>query len=901
MASESYSEPSSSRSRWNHDVFLSFRGDTRKIFTGHLYTALISAGIHTFIDNEELCKGEDISSELLRAIEESRIAVVVFSKNYASSWWCLNELVKIMECKKSTRKMVLPIFYDVDPSDVRHQKGTYAEAFAMQEDRFKDKMEIVEQWRAALKEAADLSGWDLQNFANGHEAKFIQKIVEHISTNILKRTPLNVAKYPVAIESRYHKVMKLLSVGNGEVRMVGIYGMGGIGKTTLAKAVYNTLYDKFEGSSFLADIKDRSKRPVDLVDIQEQLLSDMTSKKRLRIDNVDKGINLIKKRLGRKRVLIVLDDVSQARQLHSLVGERNWFGLGSRIIVTTRDERLVTELEADERYKVEELESEESVQLVSWHAFRKPNPEEDYLQLCKNVVHYTGGLPLALEVLGSSLFKRSKLEWERAVAKLRRIPHHQIQSKLRISFDALDDDEQKDIFLDIACFFIGMDIDCATKILDGCGFFPEISISILIERSLVAVNRYNELAMHDLLRDMGREIVREMSPNHAGKRSRLWFHEDVVQVLQKCTGTKAVEGIVCDLLALKDTSISTEAFAKMISLRLLKINHVCLSGCYGKVSKELRWLCWKKCPLEILPPNFHLDNLVVLDMQFSSLKKVWEEIKFLSKLKILNLSHSVCLTETPNFMGLTRLERLILEGCKSLAEIHQSIGNLEELVFLNLLDCKNLRKLPDSICNLRSIETIILEGCSELSSLPENFGNLKTLTELKLAGKTTILRLPASFSGLSSLTKLHLSNCNLSDDAVSTDFGSFPFLTFLDLRGNKFHKLPTGIYNLSKLRELILRNCSNLQSIQELPPNLWVLNAKNCTSLETVSISSNVKEQLSLHLTNCSKLTEIQGFESLPSIQFLQLGRCHRLSNSFRSNLSQVSLFFPLSLTQIQV
>lgn len=168
MASTSYSEPaSSSRSRWNHDVFLSFRGDTRKIFTGHLYTALISSGIHTFIDDNELPKGEEISSELLWAIEKSRIAVVVFSKNYASSRWCLNELVKIMECKNSKGQMVLPIFYNVDPSDVRHQKRTYAEAFAKQEDRFKDKMEMVEQWRSALKEVADLSGWDLQNVANG--------------------------------------------------------------------------------------------------------------------------------------------------------------------------------------------------------------------------------------------------------------------------------------------------------------------------------------------------------------------------------------------------------------------------------------------------------------------------------------------------------------------------------------------------------------------------------------------------------------------------------------------------------------------------------------------------------------------------------------------------------------
>ena len=134
-ASSSLCFPSSSsivpRWRYEYHVFISFRGsDTCKKFTSHLYEALKRNGITTFRDDESLERGEFISQELMRAIEESRFAVVIFSKNYASSSWCLIELAKIVECMDKKKLTVLPVFYDVDPSDVRKLKGTFKEAFA---------------------------------------------------------------------------------------------------------------------------------------------------------------------------------------------------------------------------------------------------------------------------------------------------------------------------------------------------------------------------------------------------------------------------------------------------------------------------------------------------------------------------------------------------------------------------------------------------------------------------------------------------------------------------------------------------------------------------------------------------------------------------------------------------
>ncbi|XP_022734181.1 TMV resistance protein N-like [Durio zibethinus] len=900
MAPTHLSEASSSTPKSKYEVFLSFRGeDTRKNFTDHLYAALIRAGVNTFRDDNELSRGKDISSELLKAIQESKISIVVFSKGYAYSRWCLNELVKIIECRNAIGQIVIPIFYDVEPSDVRKQTGSYAKAFAKHEERFEADTQMIKRWRTALSDAADLSGWDLQNVANGHESKFIQKIVEDVLRKI-NRVYLHVATHPVALEFRVEKVMELLSMGSDHVHIVGIYGMGGIGKTTIAKAVYNSICDGFDGSSFLSDVKDISKKTNGLASIQQQLLSDILNLKSIRIHNVDRGINFIRERLCHRRVLIVVDDVDDSTQLNSLVGDRNWFGVGSRIIVTTRDERLLTELEVDRRHKVKELHYEESLQLFSWHAFRRPNPKDGYLQLSKSVVDHVQGLPLALEVLGSHLFKRSQHEWESVVEKLRHIPHNEIQKKLRISFDTLDD-QVKAIFLDIACFFIGMDKEYVMKILDGCGFFPVIGVSVLLERSLITIYQSDQtLKMHDLLRDMGREIVREESPNHIGKRSRLWFHEDVVNVLKTHKGTEAVEGLSLDASACREDVIvsSTEALAKMINLRLLKINFVRFTNMsYEKFSKELRWLCWHRCPLKVLPLNLDLDNLAVLDMRFSNIKKVWKETKFLHKLKILDLSYSIYLVKTPNLAGLSNLERLEFEGCTSLIKVHQSIGLLERLVILNLAECNNLRELPDSICNVKSLETLNLSGCSKLNRLPEHLGKLeglrkllangsaikqlpislgllKNLEELLLvgckeqlttkslsssfsrwvsprsAGFSTLL--PATFSRLSSLTNLNLGHRNLSDDDISIDFGCFQFLKSLGLDGNKFCRPPVGISSLSRLLELGLNDCTNLQSIPELPPNLQVFLAKRCTSISRYPNLFNIGAKIvHLAITNC--------------------------------------------------
>ncbi|XP_076925657.1 toll/interleukin-1 receptor-like protein [Bidens hawaiensis] len=244
------SSASSIQKIFKYDVFLSFRGeDTRKTFVDHLYHALHQKGIVTYKDDEKNEKGERISEQVIRSIEDSRFYIIVFSKNYASSSWCLEELVKIIECQKTTKQIAYPVFFDVEPTEVRHQSGAVGEAFAKHIEK-----EDVGRWRDALKGAASLAGWELKNTSEGHEAKFIQKIVQEVSLKLHFINSSIDAKL-VGMETRVKNVVSSLESGYDDVRMIGIKGMGGGGKTTLARAVFDLISIWFEGKSFVENVR----------------------------------------------------------------------------------------------------------------------------------------------------------------------------------------------------------------------------------------------------------------------------------------------------------------------------------------------------------------------------------------------------------------------------------------------------------------------------------------------------------------------------------------------------------------------------------------------------------------------------------------------------------------------
>ncbi|XP_062000995.1 disease resistance protein RPV1-like [Rosa rugosa] len=987
---------SSRRRQWKYDVFLSFRGlDTRRGFTRHLYSAPTQKGILTFMDDAELKKGKSIRPELLAAIEDSRSAIVVLSFRYACSPWCLDELVKIIQCMKDMGQQVLPVFYKVAPSDVRHQTGSFelknlheVEVREHEEVYGKNDEDRTNAWRAALTEVANLSGW---HFTGGYPTNLIDEIVNHILKKSVY-TSSSVDKGFIGTNSRVNDLLSnYIYPQLGGVRFIGIHGMRGIGKTTLARAIHDEICQDFDRICFLSNVREKSKNN-GLVSLQEKLLSKILMAKVENIEDEYTGAAMIEKRLRGIKVLVVIDDVDQLTQLEKLAGSRNWFGPGSRIIITTTDVQLLKAHEVDATYKANELNRDEALQLLSLKAFKKFPPPGDYLHLCYHILGYAQGLPLALVVLGSFLFGRSTDEWASAIDRLKNTPHKRIIEVLRISFDGLDKKDQE-IFLHITCFYKGKDKDRVTQILDYCQLNPVIGLSVLADRSLITISN-NELSMHDLLQEMGWEIVREQSPKEPGKRSRLWSHEDINNVLERNTGTDSIQGMVMELTKLQVAHWKPEGFSKLSQLSLLHIRNVDLPKGLTCLSNSLRLLEWTGYPLRSLPKKFKADELIELNLCYSNIKQLWKGTKNFDKLKFFKLCHSQNIVETPDFAGVQNLETLDLEGCMNLVRIHESLGFLKKLIFLNLKDCKSLKSLPSRI-EMESLETLILSNCSKLKKIPKFVGNMERLSVLYLDG-TAIKELPISIerlsglvslnlrncrnlvclpstinklksveninlsgclklgkhqvnvgemdffeetdvdsgsaietsamhdliryvrgsifhggevvwgslskflhsglvqkvnkeplsfrlpiSGLCNLTYLNLSNCNLGEEAFANEFGHFPSLVTLNLSGNNFVRLPSGIGLLSKLENFNLENCKRLQDLSDLPSNsILDLRADGCTSLKYLFDASNLNRlnKSYFNFINCFNLNGNQGcsniaFEMLKT--FMYQGICN--------------------------
>ncbi|XP_024176868.1 TMV resistance protein N-like isoform X1 [Rosa chinensis] len=866
---------------WKYDVFLSFRGeDTRKGFTDHLYDKLQWRGITTFRDDPELEKGTAISSELLSAIEQSRFAVVVLSPNYASSTWCLLELSKIFECMEE-RGTILPIFYEVEPSHVRHQRGSFAEAFDEHEEKLGEGNKEVEGWRDALTKVANLAGWTSKNYR--YETELIREIVQALWSKVHPSlTVFGSSEKLVGMDTKLEEIDVLLDKEANDVRFIGVWGMGGLGKTTLARLVYEQISDQFEVCIFLANVREVSATH-GLVYLQKQILSQILKEENVQVWDVYSGITMTKRCLCNKVVLLVLDDVDQVEQLETLVGEKDWFGLRSRIIITTRNRHILVTHGIEKPYELKGLNDDEALQLFSWKAFRKYEPEEDYAEHSKSFVMYAGGLPLALKTLGSFLYKRSPHAWSSTLQKLQQIPNTTVFEILKISYDGLDEMEKK-VFLDIACFHRLYYNEFMIEQVYSSDFCIRIAIDVLVEKSLLTIVVEKDIDIHELIEEMGHEIVRRECCEEPGGRSRLWLRKDIFHVFMKNTGTEVIEGIFLHLEELEEADWNLEAFSKMCKLKLLYIHNLRLSLGPKCLPNALRFLKWSWYPSKSLPPGFQPDDLTELSLVHSNIDHLWNGIKYLGKLKSIDLSYSIKLTRTPDLTGIQNLEKLVFEGCTNLVDIHPSIAFLNRLKILNFRNCKSIKCFPSEV-EMESLETFDVSGCSILKMIPEFVGQMKRISKLYISG-TDIEKLPssierfseslveldlsgivtrglpyslflkqnlrvssfglfprksphplipllASLKHLSSLTSLNLSGCNLREGEIPNDIGSMSSLENLDLRGNNFVSLPASIHLLSKLQYINVEDCKRLQQLPDLPSNDYLsVRTDNCTSLQ---------------------------------------------------------------------
>ncbi|XP_074327556.1 uncharacterized protein LOC141665472 [Apium graveolens] len=892
-------------------------------------------------------KGQEISSGLLDAIKHSKIFIVVVSENYAHSPWCLNELVQILSCK-TTEVHVVPVFYNVDPSDVRHQKGSFGKAIDCHKKRYS--VDMIEKWKSALSQIAALSGHHLRKEANENESDTIQEIVGNVATRT-STTVSPLEKYLFGIDSAVEEIYQNLSMESNDVRAIDICGMGGIGKTTIAKAFYNKYFNQFDISCFNGNVKQNSQGGSHLFPLLEQLLDDLLRKKDCKVADVESRIRKLKQILHSKKALIIMDDLDQSNYSELLTSIGILFSAGSRIIITTRDANLLHKIKMEisevDIYMVKTLKKIDSLELFSYHAFRKPVPPENFRELSLKFVTYAGGLPLALKVLGSSLLGRTYEFWTAKLEKVKEIPENDIQKVLKLSYDELDDETEKAIFIDIAFFFVGKAKDEAVHVFKSCDFFPDVGIPILVDRCLLTIDTNNKLEMHNLIQDMGRKLGKS---THLFLRGNAWKDLQNREVIKITSGTALafiaelgrndIEGLILDLTTSIHEQMTTFLFERMSNLRLLQIiGTPDIKGNFKNLFPNLRCIRWHSCPWMHITPTFRPHNLISLDMPSSKFEILWkgpmldclkQPIKQLNNLSCLDLRKCYGLKRLPEQLGDMKALKKIDASSTSIEKLPDSVTHLMELVELNLEDCKKLSELPEQFGELKGLKKLYV-GNTAIEQLPDSFGGLINLVQLNLKNCENLRNLPNSIWKLKLLKELHLSYCS-NLEQLPEQLGKMQCLEMLDACYTAIEQVPDSIGLLSRLRMLYFEDCKNLKfvpksiwnltSIEELhlyPGYVGTINlpdaVKYMKKLEDLQLICNVRLFLPMILcfSSLQRLTLTDEGQMLSSakpfslsklfnLQFLTLDNCTSLGSSLPelpSNLHGLNIIDHISLEQV--
>ncbi|KAG0615516.1 hypothetical protein M758_5G047700 [Ceratodon purpureus] len=907
----------------DYDVFLNHRGpDVKGGFIAHLHDALQSAGLNPFLDKKSLFKGNHAFEAIDAALKVARVHVAVVSMGYAESKHCLSELAAMM----SSGKPVIPVFYDVEPADLRRvEMGPFAAAFEKHKSR--EPAEQVQEWADALHKVADITGFCLSEY-NGDEAELKRDVVEDVQSLMpTNEAVVRLDHHFVGLDEPMKRcVDKMEKISSDVTGLLFLVGMGGIGKTTLAKEIYNhfVAHKNFQAMSFL-EIGHQSPSDMQvgsslLSKLQRQLLWDL-----LHIsDNNQYSYKYWFDKISRRGpVLIVLDDLYDEVHYDMLILNSRLLAPGSCIIVTSRDRHLLKLIAKGSSgycfHEVTPLGCEDSQKLFNWHAFGNEETLENFEVVASDVCKACGGLPLALKVVGSSLFDKTSNEdrkdlWPEAVKALK--GNANVMRALKWSYDCLTTSE-KLMFVDIACLFYGwskkaaLDIwksceECSCDSCCGCEA-PHISLDKLVDKSLVvleehptSVSQDKILVMHNLLRDMGQNLAKDEG-NH------LWG--DRASKAMKNNNQKSNKVRSLNLANIQKQKYNAENFAKMPNLHFLILDGCDISGNFGVISKELRWLQWKYMPLKNLPPLLDLSNLTSLDFSQSiELADMWAEsnpaLEACPNLLKLNLSDCTSLTTLPDSIGsLSRLQVLELFRCGNLQRLPSSIGQLTALQKLLLERCRRLEALPDSITELSGLQLLDINFCSSISKLPETFGLMTGLTslyidlatewqaievgqlhKLKELGVTectdeiiTVLDNSAALGNLEQLSEIWFYECPFITKLPET-IVLLSSLWHLDLwRCEKLQELDSNsIRQLKSLKRLSVRYCSSVKALPECLgeltslEELWIV---RCTSVTELPMSiGNLSRLWRLHIQGCSALQSFpNSLRQLNALQSLQV------------------------------